>query len=446
MQEVPSFRSASDDASVEEATKEVGLVLAGKSRANHIKRPRTAYILFLDQMKNKYFEEYPNSTYNEYQKHAGRLWKSLSHQEKEPWLRAEEKTRKEFYQEMYELQHSLAEKHSDAVPKPTCNGKAISSKSAFPSFVEAMRGQILLENPGFNYNQVQKELSSTWRNMSAEEKQVWASVDQATNEVPEVEFADDKVRPKRKKKEMMLPRGPRSAYTLFYQCARKQLATERPDLSFREFPTVCSQLWREMNPTERALWQQDAIKDRERYDRELLELAQNQTIDSESVAKISRKRRLGGISPVRDIESKREKSSKKNEKPVSSNGEAWRPVDEEAGSAWMHPPGHDPRLQDEFQAYHTPDTMFMMDGDDSTIPMMSIDPDHSEELFTFSRSSGDKSDVNFFDEHERSLRAILDSYDNMQMQSNSSTDKSVIGSFFSTDALLEDQVLNNRKI
>lgn len=69
-----------------------------------------------------------------------------------------------------------------------------------------------------------------------------------------------------------LPRPARSAYTLFYQVARKQLSIEKPELSFQQFPTVCSKIWREMPPEQHALWQEDARQDMERYQRELLEM------------------------------------------------------------------------------------------------------------------------------------------------------------------------------
>ncbi len=69
-----------------------------------------------------------------------------------------------------------------------------------------------------------------------------------------------------------LPRPARSAYTLFYQVARKQLSIEKPELSFQQFPTVCSKIWREMPPEQHALWQEDARRDMERYQRELLEM------------------------------------------------------------------------------------------------------------------------------------------------------------------------------
>ena len=87
------------------------------------------------------------------------------------------------------------------------------------------------------------------------------------------------------KKGVMLPRGPRSAYTLFYQCARRQLSEERPELSFREFPTICSQLWRNMPDDERALWQADSAQDKERYERELMEMAAKQAHESQQLRK-----------------------------------------------------------------------------------------------------------------------------------------------------------------
>ncbi len=47
-----------------------------------LKRPRTAYIIYLEDAKLDYFSRYPNATYNEYQKWAGKEWKSMSKQQK----------------------------------------------------------------------------------------------------------------------------------------------------------------------------------------------------------------------------------------------------------------------------------------------------------------------------------------------------------------------------
>lgn len=49
---------------------------------NAPKRPKTAYMIFLEKSKATYFDKYPKATFNEYQKHAGQLWRSFTQDEK----------------------------------------------------------------------------------------------------------------------------------------------------------------------------------------------------------------------------------------------------------------------------------------------------------------------------------------------------------------------------
>lgn len=140
-----------------------------------------------------------------------------------------------------------------------------------------MKGKLHAQNPGMSYNDLQKELSKEWRTMSTEDKQVWIDMAKDGQKSQRIPGSSGKATAGLKKG-VMLPRGPRSAYTLFYQCARKQLSEERPELSFREFPTICSQLWRNMPEEEKVLWQADAAHDRERYEKELLDMASKQSI------------------------------------------------------------------------------------------------------------------------------------------------------------------------
>jgi hypothetical protein len=75
----------------------------------------------------------------------------------------------------------------------------------------------------------------------------------------------------------------RSAYSLFSQCARKQLLLEFPDLTAKDIPGVCSELWKNLPSSERALWQADAENDRLRYQRELSLLQQNSSPGSATI-------------------------------------------------------------------------------------------------------------------------------------------------------------------
>lgn len=274
---------SSDDADMDNDTSSQG---GRKSKLfNAPKRPKTAYMIFLENSKAPFFEKNPKATFNEYQKYAGQLWRSFSQEEKMPWIQSEIESRKEFFKEIQDLQTTfgLTKEQSREVFTPLAPRDHSSStpKTAFPLYVQAMKSKFHAQNPGMSYNELQKELSKEWRAMTAADKQVWIDMAKRGQKSQHAgSSGGGGGKSSASKKGVMLPRGPRSAYTLFYQCARKQLSEERPELSFREFPTICSQLWRNMADEEKQLWQADATQDRERYEKELLDMASKQSIYS----------------------------------------------------------------------------------------------------------------------------------------------------------------------
>jgi hypothetical protein len=60
-----------------------GSAKSAKSKVfNAPKRPRTAYMIFLENSKAPFFDKNPKATFNEYQKYAGQLWRSFTQDEK----------------------------------------------------------------------------------------------------------------------------------------------------------------------------------------------------------------------------------------------------------------------------------------------------------------------------------------------------------------------------
>jgi len=354
------------------------------------KRPRTAYIIFLENFRQSYYEKFPNSSFNDCQKFAGKKWRSLTEVEKLPWKERERLSQKDFIHKMHGLQSSFGlvkergdvpavidasvrqmvdnqqpqhssqyyQQHQQLNPTQpplqqnsqqyyrqnsheqssfvTGNGingnsntsfggyqqdanhsisteqglQSITShqrqmklilnathsskamelvkgpKNAFSIYVQAMRAECQRKEPNLTYNEIQKRLSVEWRQMPHSEKLVWIEksneVKKQLSEYNEEMAAKglDSSQPKkgdmrRVKKGIALPKGPRSAYTLFYQCARKQLHEVRPELSFQEYPTICSKIWRDMPENEKALWKNDSANDKIRYEQELLALARS---------------------------------------------------------------------------------------------------------------------------------------------------------------------------
>ena len=71
------------------------------------KRPRTAYIIFLEHFRQTYNEKFPNTNFNDCQKLAGKKWRSLSDVEKQPWKDQERLSQKDFIHKMHGLQYSF---------------------------------------------------------------------------------------------------------------------------------------------------------------------------------------------------------------------------------------------------------------------------------------------------------------------------------------------------
>lgn len=46
------------------------------------KRPKSAYVLYMESLKNDFFLESPETSFNDFQKQTGDLWRNMSEEEK----------------------------------------------------------------------------------------------------------------------------------------------------------------------------------------------------------------------------------------------------------------------------------------------------------------------------------------------------------------------------
>jgi hypothetical protein len=46
------------------------------------KKPKSAYVLYMESSKANYFLNFPDSSFNDFQKHAGNLWRTMSEDER----------------------------------------------------------------------------------------------------------------------------------------------------------------------------------------------------------------------------------------------------------------------------------------------------------------------------------------------------------------------------
>ena len=109
LQAPPRKRSSSSSRNEEVDSKQQihNTYLITKNHQSGPKRPRTAYIIFLEHFRQKYYEMFPNANFNECQKLAGKKWRTLSIVEKQPWKDEERLSHEEFIHKMHGLQSSF---------------------------------------------------------------------------------------------------------------------------------------------------------------------------------------------------------------------------------------------------------------------------------------------------------------------------------------------------
>jgi len=73
----------------------------------------------------------------------------------------------------------------------------------------------------------------------------------------------------RKKKDKDAPKRGLSAYILFSQDQRNQLKESQPDLKFGEVAKVLAAKWKKVSDDERKKYEARALKDKQRYEKEI---------------------------------------------------------------------------------------------------------------------------------------------------------------------------------
>ena len=73
------------------------LVLMGKKESGEIKKPKSAYLIFSQEVRQKVLDENPGIKFGEVGKKIGGMWKALTEEEKAPY-NEQAKAEKEKYQ------------------------------------------------------------------------------------------------------------------------------------------------------------------------------------------------------------------------------------------------------------------------------------------------------------------------------------------------------------
>lgn len=151
--------------------------------------------------------------------------------------------------------------------------------SAFFLFSQVNRPRVKEENPEVSFGQVAKILAREFRELSDEERAKWN--DKAAREkIRYQEQMRDYVPPedpsgpsgggrKKQKRNPDAPKRNMSSYFLYSVHIRPTVKEENPGASFGEIARIISSQFKALSPAEKAIWDERAAADKERYQREM---------------------------------------------------------------------------------------------------------------------------------------------------------------------------------
>lgn len=158
--------------------------------------------------------------------------------------------------------------------------------SAYLLFQNAMRNQFKAQNPGMTFGQLAKYTSAMYSELTPTEKEVWSQNAEADKTRYELELstynpppgydslgnvigAAPQSGPKRNRgktdRDINAPKRNMSAYLLYQNAMRDPFKAENPGMTFGQLAKYTSHMYKNLTPEERAVWDERANADRERY-------------------------------------------------------------------------------------------------------------------------------------------------------------------------------------
>ncbi|KAJ1968480.1 hypothetical protein IWQ62_001221 [Dispira parvispora] len=160
----------------------------GSTRGPRLKRPMNSYLIFNQDRRHRLLSEHPNMTVSEISRAIGNQWRSMSDEEKLPYVERAQQLKEAFRKnnpghvftrrskkEIARLQAQLSHRSGHGSSKKRPQG-IIAPKhpmSAFLFFLREHRPLYAEQYPGSSVGPISKVLAEKWNNMSVEERLPW---------------------------------------------------------------------------------------------------------------------------------------------------------------------------------------------------------------------------------------------------------------------------------
>ncbi len=162
--------------------------------------------------------------------------------------------------------------------------------SAFMHYSKDSREGLKASQPELTFGEIAKAMSVNWKALSVQERAVWdkkATVDKERYQQDMAQYKDSDQYAKWQAKQMeetkiesnskKKPKRNISAFMHYSKDSREGLKASQPELTFGEIAEAMSVNWKALTDQQRALWNETAAADKERYQRELAEYQNSQS-------------------------------------------------------------------------------------------------------------------------------------------------------------------------
>lgn len=285
-----------------------------KPDPNAPKKPFQPYIYFSNSIRDAIKNENPDISFSDLGKEMGKRFKALSPEEHKHWkdIAAQEKEAYDRALEAYQSNLISAEQSCYGI-RPAYYGDKTNDNvdpnapkkpnSAYIRFSNSVRESIKQQYPEMSPNDVSREVSKRFKELPPDERKHLDSVvkkdmeiyrqmlesynlrlvnSKAQSSLPppgissinlyHQSISDNYSPLKAKKKRFVDPNAPKkpcTAYIYFSNSVREDIKLQNPEFTFTDIAKEMGRRFKQLDPEKKKYWQDIAIRERERYDREL---------------------------------------------------------------------------------------------------------------------------------------------------------------------------------
>lgn len=276
-----------------------------KSANSAIQRPtrsRTAYMMFVKDVRTKTQNENPQLGFVDVTKEVANRWQALSAREKKPFEDRAAKDKARYESDVAKFRESypdepLTIKKKKRVPKLKEPKKV---RSAYVYYTKEQRPKLKEAHPDLDFGQLTQHVAEGWNKLTDAQKAKYEALsteDRVRFEEEHKAFNEEhpEVARRKKKARKNAPKKARSAYLYYTKDIRPTIAKSNPELGFGDLTKLVAEQWAKLSDAQKKKYEKLAADDRKRFESEMESYTPptDEELDADEDGKRKRKHKTG---------------------------------------------------------------------------------------------------------------------------------------------------------